>query len=74
MGLARISSHGRTTIPKKIREAANLREGDLIAFKVVNDDVVLRKVVPAEAGYLRGLSEVLSEWTCPEDDEAWSDL
>ena len=73
-GLAKISSRGRTTIPEKKREAANLREDDLIAFEVVNDHVVLRKVVPAEASYLRSLSEVLNEWICPEDDEAWRDL
>ena len=73
-GLAKITSRGRMTIPKKIREAANLREGDLIAFEVEADHVVFRKVVPAEDGYLKGLSEVLGEWACREDDEAWRDL
>ena len=24
--------------------------------------------------YLKGLSEVLSEWVSPEDEEAWRDL
>lgn len=62
------------TIPKKIREAANLREGDLMAFEVVADHVVVRKVVAAEDGYLKDLSEVLREWVSPEDDEASRDL
>ena len=74
MELAKISSRGQTTIPKKIREAANLRAGDLIAFEVVADHVVVRKVVSEEDGYLKGLSQVLSEWVSPEDDEAWRDL
>ena len=73
-GLARITSRGQTTIPKKIREVANLREGDLIAFEVVADHVVVRKVVPAEDGYLKGISEVLSEWVSREDEETWRDL
>ncbi len=73
-GLAKITSRGQMTIPKKIREAGNLREGDLIAFEVVVDHVVVRKVVAAEDGYLKDLSEVLTEWVSPEDDEAWRDL
>ena len=73
-GLAKITSCGQMTIPKKIREAANLRAGDLIAFEVVADHVVVRKVVAAEDGYLQDLSEVLREWVSPEDDEAWRDL
>ena len=74
MELARITSRGQTTIPKKIREAANLRKGDLIAFEVEVDHVVVRKVVPAEDDYLKGLSEVLSEWVSAEDEEAWRGL
>lgn len=74
MELAKITSRGQTTIPKKIREAANLREGDLITFEVESDHVVVRKVNPAEDDYLKGLSGVLSEWVSPEDEKAWRDL
>ena len=74
MELAKITSRGQTTIPKKIRQAANLREGDLITFEVAADHVVVRKLVPADDDYLKGLSEVLSEWASPEDEEAWRDL
>ena len=74
MELAKITSRGQTTIPKKIREAANLREGDMVAFEVEADHVVVRKVIVAEDDYLKGLSQVLSEWVSPEDEEAWRDL
>ena len=74
MELAKITSRGQTTIPKKIREAANLREGDLIAFKVEGNHVVVRKVIAGGDAYLQGLSEVLNEWVSPEDEEAWRDL
>lgn len=74
MELAKITSRGQTTIPKKIREAANLLEGDMIAFQVEADHVVVRKVISAEDDYLKGLSQVLSEWVSPEDEEAWRDL
>ncbi len=74
MELARITSRGRTTIPKKIREAANLREGDMIAFKVEGDHVVVRKVIAGADAYWQGFSKVLNEWVSREDEEAWRDL
>ena len=74
MELAKITARGQTTIPKRIREAANLREGDVIAFEIEGSHLVVRKVTPGQDGYLQGLSEVMSEWASPEDEEAWRDL
>ncbi len=74
MELAKITARGQTTIPKGIREAAHLEEGDVIAFEIEGDHLVVRKVTPGQDNYLRGLSRVLSEWISPEDEEAWRDL
>ena len=74
MELAKITARGQTTIPKSIRTAADLDEGDVIAFEVRGDHLVVRKVTPGRDGYLQGLSEVLSEWISPEDEAAWRDL
>lgn len=74
MELAKITARGQTTIPKNIREAANLVEGDVISFEMDGDRLVVRKVTPRQDEYLQGLSEVLSEWISPEDEEAWRDL
>ena len=74
MELAKITARGQTTIPKSIREAANLHEGDVLAFEIEGNHLVVRKVTPGRDDYLRGLSEVLSEWASPEDEEAWRDL
>ncbi len=74
MELAKITSRGQTTIPKRIREAANLREGDVIAFEIEGSHLVVHKVTPGRDDYLQGLSEVMSEWASPEDEEAWRDL
>ena len=63
MELAKITARGQTTIPKSIRTAANLSEGDVIAFEVRSDHLDLR-----------GLSQILGEWTSPEDEAAWRDL
>ena len=74
MELAKITARGQTTIPKNIREAANLVEGDVISFEMDGDHFVVRKVTPGRDEYLQGFSEVLSEWISPEDEEAWRDL
>ena len=74
MQVARIGVRGRTTIPKSIREAAGLRDGDVIAFEIEGDCLVLRKVVPGRDGYLHGLDTMMREWLSPEDEDAWRDL
>ena len=74
MELSKITARGQTTIPKSIREAANLGAGDVIAFEIEGNRLVVRKVMPGQDDYLQGLSEVLSEWISPKDEEAWRDL
>ena len=74
MQLAKIGARGRTTIPKTIREAAGLREGDEIAFKIEGGRLVVHKVVPRRDEYEHGLSEMMGEWLSPEDEDAWRDL
>ena len=74
MELAKITARGQTTIPKSIREAANLTAGDVIAFEVEGDHLLVHKVTLGQDSYLQGLSKLLREWTSPEDEEAWRDL
>ena len=73
MELARVGTRGQTTIPKRVRAAANLNVGDTLAFEVQADHLIVRKI-PAQDDYLRGLSHTLDEWNSPEDEEAWRDL
>lgn len=74
MAFAKITSRGKITIPKRIREAADLDEGDVIAFEVEGDHLVARKVTPGRDDLVVGRSKVLSEWASPEDEEAWRSL
>ena len=74
MQLSKITTRGQTTIPKSIREAANLHAGDVIAFEIEDDHLVVRKATAGQDNYLTGLSKVLNEWSSPEDEEAWRDL
>jgi AbrB family looped-hinge helix DNA binding protein len=72
--IARVSSKGQMTIPKRIREVAQLAEGDVVAFAVEADRIILRKITSRRDEYLAGVEESLSEWTSAEDEHAWRDL
>lgn len=72
--LARVTARGQTTIPKRIREAAGLRQGDVLAFDLVGDQVRVRKVTGPLDEYLRALQDTLHEWDSKEDEIAWRDL
>ena len=74
MEMARITSKGQMTIPKKVREAARLEAGDLVALDVDGDRVLMRKIATPDDAYLRGVEETLGEWASPEDEDAWRDL
>ena len=74
MEFSKVTARGQTTIPKPIREATGLREGDLIGFEQRGDHIVLRKIEIARDSYLEGISGLMSEWTSPEDEDSWRDL
>ena len=74
MELGKVTSKGQTTIPKKIRDKCGLRAGDVLAFSVEDDRVVLRKIAPHDVEYLRGLEGTLGEWLGAEDEAAYRDL
>ena len=74
MELARITSKGQMTIPKRVREAAHLAAGDTVTFVVDDDQVLIRKVAPGGDEYLRAIQGTLGEWSSPEDEEAWRGL
>ena len=68
MACARITAQGQTTIPKAVRDAVHLEEGDLLSFEVEGDHLVVRKVAPTDDHYLIGLEGTLGEWNLPNDD------
>ena len=74
MKFSRMTARGQTTIPKRIREEAGLYEGDMLAFEAKGDHLVVRKVMQGHDESDLGVSVSLSEWTSPEDEDAWRDL
>jgi AbrB family looped-hinge helix DNA binding protein len=74
MHVAKITAKGQLTVPKKVREAVRLKTGDVVAFEVEDDRVLMRKLAPGGDEYLKAVERTLTEWTSPEDEAAWRDL
>ena len=74
MELARITSKGQMTIPKRIRDAAGFDTGDVVTVEVADGLVTLRKLAVAADAYLGGVEEGLAEWNSAEDVDAWRNL
>jgi antitoxin PrlF len=71
---SRITSKGRTTIPREVRHKLTLRPGDVPVCELDEDEVRLRKEAPVDVAYLRAVQTTLSEWDSLEDAAAFDDL
>ena len=75
MELADVTAKGHATIPKRIRGAVNIREGDMLAFDLDDKNkIIIRRIESTINNDLIVLQETLYEWNSPEDHEAWRDL
>ncbi|MBP2293169.1 AbrB/MazE/SpoVT family DNA-binding domain-containing protein [Azospirillum rugosum] len=74
MHISRLSADNKALIPPEVRDALGLKEGDPILFSVKDGQAVIRKAPASDTAYLRALEGSLSEWSSPEDDEAFDDL
>jgi AbrB family looped-hinge helix DNA binding protein len=72
--LATITAKGQVTIPKAIREALRLQQGDQLRWDLEDGGVRVQLVSPLDLTYLRGVEAGLQEWASPEDEQAFADL
>lgn len=71
---SKLTSKHQATIPAEIRKKLGLHGGDLIAFELVDDAVVLRRVTPLDLEYARAVQATLGEWNSDHDVKAYRDL
>jgi len=69
MIFSRITSKAQTTIPRAIRIALGLREGDRIAYQIDGDRVVLTRADQTDDPFAS-----FTEWAGDEDTRAYADL
>jgi len=65
---ARLTSKGQVTIPRSVRDALGLREGDAVIFRVIGDRAVLART--------RNLLDLAGVVDVPEDRRgaAWEEI
>jgi antitoxin PrlF len=68
---SRVTSKAQTTIPKAVRVALGLTEGDTLVYEIVDGQVVLRRF--AEAG-IDDPFAMFDEWDGEADRKAYAAL
>ena len=74
MLVSKLSSKGQVTIPKRVRESLRAGPGDLIEYELRGNAAVVRRAEPFDRAFHAALSDTLTEWSSPEDEEAFRDL
>lgn len=72
--VATFTAKGQVTVPKAVREALGLRQGDPLRWERVDGSVRVRAVAPLDLDYLQGLEANLREWSSRADEAAFRDL
>jgi len=68
---SKLTSKAQTTIPQAVRTALHLKEGDVLAYRIDNGEVVLTKVDPARTD---DPFKVFHEWDSEADRRAYAKL
>ena len=72
---SRVTQKGQATIPANIRQALDIKTGDVVVFKLKKGKAQLEKASGFDKDYLRTLDYIVAdEWGSPEDNKAYNDL
>ena len=71
MIISKLTSKARTTIPLAVRTALHLKEGEMIAYQIQTDRVVITRASrePVETSFA-----TFAEWAGEADQKAYADL
>ena len=73
--ISKLTGKGQTTIPRVIRAALKIVQGDHVVWEAGTDgSATIRRVQPMEIQYLRAVEGSLGEWADEADDEAYRNL
>ena len=68
---SRLSTKAQTTVPRAVRVALGLREGDTLAYRIEGDRVILTRAAAAPPD---DPFATFTEWGDPADTEAYAGL
>lgn len=68
---SKVSVDGRTAIPREVREALDLKPGDMLRYRLTAVGVLIDKTATSAAD---DPFAAFSEWSSEADDKAYADL
>jgi antitoxin PrlF len=68
---SKLSSKAQTVFPREIRDHLGVGPGDRVRYRITREGVVIEKIQP---GVEEDPFAAFTEWSSPEDDEAFADL
>jgi antitoxin PrlF len=71
---SKITSRGRTTPLKEIRDKLGVQPGDTLVYEVEGNAVRVRKAEPFDLAWHRAIPTTLAEWDSANDHENFDDL
>ncbi len=74
MKASKLTSKYQATVPKEVREFLGLASGDGIQWEIEDGRAVVRKLSKLDLEWQKTIETTLSEWSSPEDDEAYGSL
>jgi AbrB family looped-hinge helix DNA binding protein len=72
--VTKLTAKNQTTIPKPVRRRLKVSAGDRVAFVVAGGQVVLRRVSPTDAAFLKLAGDSFADWSDPEAERAFRDF
>ncbi|UAK24240.1 AbrB/MazE/SpoVT family DNA-binding domain-containing protein [Sphingomonas nostoxanthinifaciens] len=70
---SRLSSKAQTTIPRAVRAALGVKEGDRLAYQIDGDRVIVTRAAPVSADPFDNPFAMFTEWA-DELDSVYDDL
>jgi antitoxin PrlF len=75
IAVTKMTSKFQATIPAAVREKLRLHRGDAVCFEEGKGGAVtIRKALPADMAYTRGVEATLGEWASDADEDAYGGL
>ncbi len=72
--LSTVTSKYQATIPAEIREFLGVKQGDTVAYEIVDGAVTLTRATPLDLAYHGSVAATLTEWESRADDDAYRSL
>ncbi len=72
--ISKVTVKYQATIPLEIREFLGVRQGDAVEYRIVRNEVTIKRVTTPDSAYLAAIEKTLAEWDSKADNDAFKNL